>query len=320
MRALRFNQFGSPSVLSLVDLPAPSPAAGEVLVEVRAASINPSDVKNVAGAFPHTALPRTPGRDGAGVVISGARELIGREVWFVGDGDLGYARDGSHATHVLLPRQAVRPKPRNLSFEQAAAVGVVAVTAAYSLDALALQGGQTLLIIGVGSVGGRAAQIAKWRGCRVLGTAQSAALLAKVRAEKVDVVINLERDDLVETVKASTGNRGVDAVLNTVGGKTFEPALQCLAPGGRCAIIASPGKERVEFNLKDFYRQELHLVGLNTIELDAARTGELLDELAPGFESGALESPPIEILPLEQAKEGYEKTEKGGGKIVLKMT
>src|SRR5580698_3709429 len=102
MKSLRLHQFGSPANLKLESLATPTPAEGELLVEIAAASVNPSDIKNVQGHMHQTTLPRTPGRDFAGTVIAGPADRIGHQVWGTG-GDLGFTRDGSHATHLLIP-------------------------------------------------------------------------------------------------------------------------------------------------------------------------------------------------------------------------
>src|SRR5271154_1673663 len=102
MRAVRLHQFGNLIDLKIEDFPTPSPAAGELLLRLSAASVNPSDVKNVQGFMHQTRLPRTPGRDFAGTVVSGRGDLVGSEVWGTG-GDLGFTRDGTHADHLLIP-------------------------------------------------------------------------------------------------------------------------------------------------------------------------------------------------------------------------
>lgn len=171
MLALRFSQFGDPDVLQVQHLETPIVQEGEVLVEVHAAAINPSDVKNISGAMSQTALPRTPGRDFAGVVVEGPQALIGKQVWGTG-GDIGFTRDGSHAQYLLLPQEAIYEKPANLSFTEAAAVGVSYVTAWSALfEAGAVTEKDTVVIIGAhGSVGSAAVQIAKWLGATVIGT------------------------------------------------------------------------------------------------------------------------------------------------------
>ena len=123
MRALRFNQFGGPDVLHVADLPDPHATAKEAVIRVKAASVNPSDVKNVAGQMDWTVLPRTPGRDFAGVVVSGPAEWGGAKVWGTG-GDVGFTRDGSHAELMKVPVEALARKPEKLTFDEASAVGV----------------------------------------------------------------------------------------------------------------------------------------------------------------------------------------------------
>src|SRR5271170_3954913 len=123
MRAVVIHQFGDPKLLKLEEVPTPEPRSDEVLVAVKAASINPSDVKNVAGKMHGTTLPRIPGRDFAGVVVRGPADLLNREVWGTG-GDISRTRDGTHAEFILLPRAAVTLKPPALSMNAAASAGL----------------------------------------------------------------------------------------------------------------------------------------------------------------------------------------------------
>ena len=110
MRAVRLHAFGAFDGLRVEELPDPRPHAGEVVVKIRAASLNPSDTKNALGRMEGTTLPRTPGRDFAGVVIDGPADLLHREVWGTG-GDVGFTRDGTHAEAIVLPADGVRLKP-----------------------------------------------------------------------------------------------------------------------------------------------------------------------------------------------------------------
>jgi Zn-dependent alcohol dehydrogenase len=126
MKALQFSTYGPPAVLSVKEIPKPEPGKGEVLVQIKAAAINPSDVKNVAGIF-KSPLPRVPGRDYAGVVVAGDAEK-GLEVWGSGAG-LGVTRDGAHAEYIVVPANSIAQKPPQLSMEQAAAVGIPYLTA-----------------------------------------------------------------------------------------------------------------------------------------------------------------------------------------------
>src|ERR1700739_1293542 len=164
MRAIRFDAFGDPSVLKVVEMPAPAADESTALVRIMAASINPSDVKNVAGAMKQTTLPRIPGRDFAGVVEVGPAEWIGAEVWGTG-GDTGFTRDGTHAELIAVPVASLRRKPDSLGFDEAASVGVNYLAAWCGIEAAGLKAQDTLLLIGAsGGVGGAAAQIARRRG------------------------------------------------------------------------------------------------------------------------------------------------------------
>src|SRR5271165_4251407 len=171
MKALRFSEFGPPSVLRIEEVPLPEPGPGEALVRVRAAAINPSDIVNVSGHFKNTTLPRTPGRDFAGAVIKGKHQA-GDEVWGSSP-TLGLVRDGSHAEYVVVPEETLSLKPKSLSMAQAAAIGVPYVTAWASVVSTAqIQPGETILIVGAaGAVGQAATQIAHWKQARVIGAA-----------------------------------------------------------------------------------------------------------------------------------------------------
>ena len=163
MKALRFNGFGEvASVLHVEEVPKPVPGPEEVLVKVHAASINPSDVKNVQGKFAQTIPPRTPGRDIAGVIVAGDKDLIGQEIWASG-GDIGFTRDGSHAEYIILPRRGARLKPKSLSMVEAASLGVNYLAAFIGLiEKARLKEGEVVLITGAsGGVGSSVIKIAK---------------------------------------------------------------------------------------------------------------------------------------------------------------
>jgi len=200
MRSLRFAALGPPSVLHLEELPIPEPCDGEVLVHVKAAGINPSDIANVAGRFKHTTLPRTPGRDFAGIVVKGERHE-GKEVWGSSP-NLGIDRDGSHAEYVAVSAEAVSPKPMPLSMEQAATIGVPYITAwASVVSALAIQAGETILIIGAaGAVGQAGTQIANWKRARVIGAG-----LTSDPIPGTESVVNTKTEDLRERVAVDGG-------------------------------------------------------------------------------------------------------------------
>jgi NADPH2:quinone reductase len=301
MKALRFTEFGPPSVLRIEEVAIPEPGKDEALVHVKAAGINPSDIGNVSGRFKKTTLPRTPGRDFAGVVVKGRHE--GEEVWGSAP-NLGIVRDGSHAEYVVVPKETLSPKPGPLSMAQAATIGIPYITAwASVVSAAQIQPGETILIVGAaGAVGRAATQIANWKQAHVIG--------ADTKSDPIpgaESVVNTKTEDLRESVLELTAGRGVDAVFDTVGGPMFEPALRSLALGGRHVVISSAGEPRVSFNLIDFYHNFSRLLGVDSFGLTPRQIAEIEDQLNPGFETEALKPPPIEIVPFEKAVDAYSR-------------
>ena len=308
MKALRFAEFGPPSVLRIQEVGIPEPGEGEALVQVKAAAINPSDIGNVAGRFKSTTLPRTPGRDLAGTVVAGSRRK-GEEVWGSSPA-LGIVRDGSHAEYVVVPAETLSRKPQSLSMAQAAAIGVPYITAWASLmSAAQIQPGETILIVGVaGAVGQAATQIANWKQARVIG-----ADTASDPISGTESVINTKTEDLRERVFELTAGRGVDAVFDTVGGPMFEPALRSLRVGGRQVAISSRDP-RVSFDLRDFYHNRSRLLGVDSYGLTSRQIAEIESELQPGFETGVLRPPPTETVPFEKAVHAYNQLAAGQAK------
>ena len=302
MKSLRFAAFGSPSVLRFEEVTIPEPGEWQTLVRVKAAGINPGDIGNVAGNFKHTTLPRTPGRDLAGIAVKGMHQE-GAEVWGSCP-QLGIMRDGSHAEYVVVPAETLSLKPKSLTMAQAAAIGVPYITAwASVVSAAQIQPGETILIVGAGGAVGQAAtQIANWKQARVIG--------ADMRSDPIpgaESVVNTQTEDLRARVLELTGGKGADVVFDTVAGPLFEPALRSLAFGGRQVAIASPGHPQVTFNLVDFYHNFSKLLGVDSFGLKPGQIKEIENELLLGFETGALKPPPIEIVPFDQAVDAYSR-------------
>ena len=302
MKSLRFTEFGPPSVLRIEEVTIPEPGEGEALVQVKAAAINPSDIGNVAGHFKKTTLPRTPGRDFAGIAGRGA-DQEGAEVWG-SSGELGIVLDGSHAEYVVVPAKTLSLKPTSLSMAQAAAIGVPYITAWASLvRAAQIQPGETILVVGAaGAVGQAATQIAHWKQVRVIGADMRSGPIPGIES-----VVNTQTEDLRERVLELTAGKGVDAVFDTVGGALFESALRSLRFGGRHVVISSAGDPRVSFNLVEFYHNFSRLFGVDSYGLTSRQIAEIEDQLRSGFEAGALKPPPIETVPFEKAVDAYSR-------------
>jgi NADPH2:quinone reductase len=319
MKAIRFARFGRPDVLALEDVPDPQAGENRAVVRVVAASINPSDVKNVQGLMDQTTLPRTPGRDFAGIVETGPADWIGAGVWGTG-GDVGFTRDGSHAERIVVPVAGLRRKPEALSFEQAASVGVNFLAAWRGLvTACGLKPRETAVILGAtGGVGNAAVQIARRIGAVVIGVDRrtpgpEAAILS------AGTSIVAENEAIAPAVRQATGGLGADVVLDTVGGVMFRHALDCLGVGGRLAEMSVTGARDVTFNLADFYHNESRLLGIDTLKLDLAASAAVLEALRPGFESGEYRPATISRrFPLREAPAAYQALAAGEkGRVVL---
>jgi NADPH2:quinone reductase len=281
--------------------------ANEVLIEIKAAAVNPSDVKAATGLMPYAVFPRTPGRDYAGIVIDGPPGSIGREV-FGSSGDLGIRRDGSHATHLVVEADAPVEKPKGLSWEEAAGIGVPFVTAMEGFRRAGIpKKYDTVLVMGVnGKVGQAAAQIASWHGARVIGVVRKSEPYEGHANSKVEM-IDASATDVATRVRELTNGNGADIVYNTVGDPYFQAANKSLAVRGRQILIASIHPV-VEFNIFEFYRGQHSFFGIDTLALSSTATGALLRELGPGFASGHLKPFPIRqsaIYPLEDAKRAF---------------
>jgi NADPH:quinone reductase len=285
----------------------PQPGQGQVLVEIAASAVNPSDVKAAMGMMPHAVFPRTPGRDFAGTVVSGPREMLGKEV-FGSSGDLGIRRDGAHATHLLVEAEGVVEKPPALSAREAAGIGVPFVTAMEGFLRSGPPGpGETVLVLGLnGRVGQAAAQIASWRGARVIGMVRRAEPYHGHAMGEV-TVIDSSSGNAAARVRELTGGNGADIVFNTVGEPYYDAGSKALATMGRQIFIASL-RTPVPFDIFAFYRGRHSYFGIDTLALSTADSADILRSLLPGFTSGALKPFPIAgraVFSLGQAREAY---------------
>jgi len=223
----------NPAAISpVVETRTLSRAANELLIEIKAAAVNPSDVKAATGLMPYAVFPRTPGRDYAGIVIDGPAEWLGREV-FGSSGDLGIRRDGTHASHLAVEADAVVEKPKAISWEEAAGIGVPFVTAMEGLRRAGIpKAAETVLVMGVnGKVGQAAVQIASWHGARAIGVVRKSEPYEGHANSKVEI-IDASATDVATRVRELTDGKGADIVFNTVGDPYFQAAHKSLAVRG----------------------------------------------------------------------------------------
>ena len=296
MHALRFDRFGDPHVLYLANLPDPAKQPGDAVIAVKAASVNPSDLADVAGRLEGTVLPRIPGRDFSGVVLDGPQDWIGAEVWGTG-GDVGVTRDGSHAELLAIPAAALARKPEQLSFEEASAVGVNFVTGWLgTVEVAQLAAGETIAVIGVsGGVGGAVAQIAHTLGAHVIGVDRVQPADGTPAASIIEEFIGFTSgsEDIGSQVKRLTAGKGADVVYDAVGGVTTPAALASLARCGRLVVISAVGTRTVEIDLVDLYHNETRILGVDSASLNVADCSARLNRLTPYFESGQFHPLPV---------------------------
>jgi NADPH2:quinone reductase len=314
MKALRLVKDAFDAVkpsLRSVTVPIPKVTPGFMLVKIHAAAINPSDVLNSVGGFPYTTYPRIPGRDFAGVVQEGPAASIGMRVFGSSGRSISFTQDGTHAEYCLVPERAAAPMPSNLTFAQAACIGVPWSTAHIVLHRAHVQPTDTVLVLGAtGAVGSAAVQLARSMGCRVLTAA---------RRDTAD--INLLKDPELAGAKELTEGIGPDLIVDTIGDPILmRNSIRVLAVHGRISYIAAPrtGEVDFSFNMKDLYRAEHSIVGCNSLQYSAEKIGAILSGLKTGFEVGHYKAigdqELIKISHGEEVLEAYEAVKKREGK------
>jgi NADPH:quinone reductase-like Zn-dependent oxidoreductase len=308
MKAVRLHSYGGPEVLVLEEVPRPRAAAGEVLIRVHAAGVNPLDWKVRAGhvkAWLQHRLPLVPGWDVSGVVEAVAPSVTAFKVGDAVYGMLDFTRDGAYAEYVTTEAQNLAFKPNCIDPVQAGAVPLVSLTAWQSLFEVAdLQSGQTVLIhAAAGGVGHFAVQLAKWKEAKVIGTA-STGNENFLRELGADEVIDYHSTKFEEAVHE------VDVVLDTVGGDTQQRSWQVLKKGG--VLVATLGISSPEAARQHGVRGEGILV-----RPDAAQ----LTQIAALIDAGKLKPAVTTILPLAEAVRAHELSQTGHvrGKIVLRV-
>jgi len=305
MKAVYIEQFGGPEVVKYGDLPDPSAAAGQIVVDAFAASVNGADWKVRAGHYGQPKFPLVLGRDFSGVVSAvgeGVADLrIGDEVF----GVLEAGREGAYAEKIAIGASIVAKKPGGLSHIDAAALALTGLTALCSVeDSLKLKSGETILIQGgAGGVASFAIQLAKHLGARVITTA-SAANLAYLRDIGADQVIDYNATDFTKIVS------NCDAVFDTVGGDVATRSFGVLKPGGRAAFIASGAKAPTP-DRSD----------VTALRPAVGRDRPHLERIAALYQAGVIRSPEVTLYKLSEAVEALRVSEARHfrGKLVFKV-
>lgn len=317
LKAVRFHEYGAPSVLRYEDVPDPDVGSGDVLIRVRSVGLNHVDIdmRNGSSRLP-LRMPHTLGFEAGGDVAA-----VGSDVTAFSEGDrvtplyqvacrtcppciagrqqfcerlemLGVQRAGGYAEYVVVPERAVVRMPDAMTYDQAASTQTTFATAWHCLVTRGrLRPGETVLISAAGSgVGSSGIQVAKRAGARVITSVGSDAKLERARALGADVTVNYTEQDLTEVVRQATDGAGVDLVLEHVGGEVFTRSLAAVATGGRVVVCGGHAGEVVPLDLIELFRHEWSVIGCARATESELRTvvelvgrGELSPVVSEGF-------------------------------------
>jgi NADPH2:quinone reductase len=323
MAAVEIAQPGPPEALRPGRRPLPRPGPGEVLIGVAAAGVNRADVMQRQGKYP----PPPGASDLPGLEVAGRIVAVGSGVgeWQVGDEVCALVTGGGYAEYCLAPGPQCLPLPRGLDMVQAAALPETFFTVWTSVfERGRLAAGETLLVHGGSSgVGTAAISLARAFGARVLVTAGSAEKCAACERLGAERAINYRTEDFVEVVRERTGGRGVDVILDMVGGDYVPRNIEALAMDGRLIVIALPGGARAEVDLLKVLHRRLTLTGgslrVRTVEQKGAIARALEEHVWPLLESGRVAPVVHGTFPLAEAAAAHRLMESSAhiGKIVL---
>jgi NADPH:quinone reductase-like Zn-dependent oxidoreductase len=342
MRALGFQEHGDIDRFRILDLPRPEPGPGEVLVRIKASSLNHLDIW-VCKGWPGLKLdlPHVCGSDGAGVVAElgdgvrhpavGGRVAIdpgfnrfedeytesGEHSVSPGFTILGEHVPGTHAEYAVVPQTNLIALPEAISFEEAAAAGLVYLTAWRMLMRRArLEAGQSVLVIGAGGgVNSASIQLAKYVGCKVYATTSSAEKEKRARELGADEVINYREDSQwAETIYKLTNKRGVDVVVDNVGKATLPGSLRAVRRGGKIVIVGNTSGAQAQLDIRYIFGKQVHIIGSTMGNHD-----DYCRVMALVFE-GKLRPVIDRVLPIEKGVEAVKIVERAEkfGKIILK--
>jgi putative PIG3 family NAD(P)H quinone oxidoreductase len=324
MKAVIITRPGGPEVLEIQDRPIPEPGIGQIRVRVRASALNRADLLQRAGNYP---VPPGSPEDIAGMEYAGEVDAPGEgvQLWKKGDRVMGIIGGGGHAEFVTVHEREAMRAPDGMSWENAAAIPEVFLTAYDALfTRLSLRSGETLLIHAVGSgVGTAALQLAKLIGARVIGTARSANKLARVKELGLDTGIDASGGDWAIPIEKEVGSNGVDAILDLVGGNYLEGNLRVLALKGRMVIVGLTAGHMAQFNMGVLLRKRATIVGTTLrarpLEEKIALAREFSARMISLFESGQLKPIVDRVLPFDQIAEAHRVMESNAtlGKLVL---
>ena len=339
MDGVFYEEHGGTDVLQYGRLPDPEPSRGEVLVDVKAGALNHLDIWTRKGMPSPGEFPHIPGSDAAGVVAA-----TGADVTRFDEGDhvavaagsycgecehcrageqsqcleytiIGEHSTGVHAEQTTLPAENLVPVPEHVEFETAAAAPLVFQTAWRMLHSRAeIEAGESVLVLGAsGGVGHAAVQIADHAGCEVFATGSTEAKLDAARELGADHAVNYEREPFDEFIESRTDGRGVDVVVDHIGGATWEASVNSLAKAGRLVTCGATGGPTVEVNVADLFWQQYDILG-STMGANAD-----IDAVLDRVWDGTFEPQIRDVLPMSEIATAHELLEnrEGFGKVVI---
>jgi len=323
MRAVEITQPGKPEVLKIGTRPVPQPKAGEVLIRVAAAGVNRPDVMQRTGHYPvPPGASDIPGLELAGEIVATGE---GVKEWRLGDTATALVQGGGYAEYCSAPAPQCLPIPKGMTPAEAASLPETFFSVWSNVfDRAGLKPGESLLVQGGSSgIGVAAIQMAKALGHTVFATAGSAEKCAACVKLGATRAINYRTEDFVAVLKEVTGGKGVNVILDMVGGEYVDRELKCLADDGRIAVIAFLGGAQATINLSEILRRRLTLSGSGlrprSVEFKGAIAKKLREWIWPLVEAGKIKAIIHKTFPLEQAAKAHELMESGAhiGKIVL---
>ena len=325
MRAIEISAPGGPEVLRVTQRPVPIPAANEVLIEVAAAGVNRPDVLQRKGGYPPPpGASDIPGLEVAGTIVATG---AGANTWKTGDRVCALVTGGGYAEYVAAPAPQCLPIPRGLTLVEAAGLPETFFTVWVNVfERAGLKGSETLLIQGGSSgIGVTAIQMARAFGHRVFVTAGSAEKCTACEKLGASRAINYRTEDFVAVVKELTGGKGVDVILDMVGGDYVPRELACLADDGRLSLIAFLGGTRATIDMTDILRRRLTITGstlrARSVEVKEAIARSLEQKVWPLIEAGRIKPVIYRTFRLEEASAAHALMESSAhvGKIILEV-
>ncbi|MGZ5417117.1 MAG: NAD(P)H-quinone oxidoreductase [Nocardioides sp.] len=323
MRAVIASEPGGPEVLTVAELDDPTPAAGEVVIDMVGTAVNRADTLQRQGFYP----PPPGASDVLGLECSGVISAVGADVdsWSVGDEVCALLAGGGYATKVAVPAGQLMPVPDGVDLVTAGALPEVACTVWSNVFMVAgLQPDETLLVHGgAGGIGTMAIQLAHALGARVITTAGSEAKLEVCRSLGADVTINYREQDFVEEVRAATDGRGADVILDNMGAAYLEKNVDALAIEGRLVIIGMQGGTKGQLNIAKLLNKRGAVIAASLrsrpVTEKAAICAAVVEHVWPLVADGSVKPIVHTTLPLEKAGEAHRLMEDSGhiGKIVL---